>query len=414
MTDSLNNQIKYRGKLPYSSYYETINNSNNLTTTTTTTPIINNSTLNNQNQDDSPSLERQTSATPSLHVRSCVFSPDGSRFAWCCGYGLVKIMQWKNSSTRKRTISVETTTTTTNLQSNQLSSSPKRQENFKNDSTPTTTKKIFNNYTNDQSLLFTPPSSLNGSPNLEENKKNNIVDEIVEIDCGELVCSLAFGSTTSFVKHRRDVHRQSRVNTRFNFVQQNLILAIGLSGGKIRIYNGFSGSFLIGLFDHTDVLNDLKFTKDGSLQLASVSNDQTIKLWDLQNDGNMYKTLIGHKGKILSCDWSPTASLLCSVGANRMAFIWDTESFIIKHTLRGHLNDIVTCEFSPDGALVATGSFDTKIILWDPYSGSLIRQFCHMLPPPRAIYASGHNEAYIRSLRFSKGGDHLVSICDDK
>jgi len=189
---------------------------------------------------------------------------------------------------------------------------------------------------------------------------------------------------------------------------------VGLNSGKIRIYNGMTGVFLLGLFDHKEVCNDLKFTKDGTLQLASVSNDQTIKMWNLYDDGNMYKTLKGHQGRVIACDWSPTASLLCSVGVNRQAFIWDTETFEKKHVLRGHLHDVVKCEFSPDGAVVATGSYDTKICLWDPYSGGLIRLLFHMLPPPRSIYASGYNDAYIRSLAFSKGGDHLVSVCDDK
>jgi hypothetical protein len=37
-----------------------------------------------------------------------------------------------------------------------------------------------------------------------------------------------------------------------------------------------------------------------------------------------------------------------------------------------------------------------------------------MLPPPRLIYAGGDNGAFVRALAFSKEGDHLVSICDDK
>lgn len=425
MTDSSNHQIKFRGKLPNSSYYET-------TSAVQTTPIMRITNNNNQQQQQTPPLanQDQNSGNTNLYVRSCVFSPDGTHLAWTCGYGIVKIMKWKESTTRKRTISAETMLSSYAMPSPQ---SPKKIhrtyiESTLSADTPTTAQSVhLTNVLMPSSTSLSSPTSVAGANIISDMNTNNSpvilndddytinnIDEIAEIDCSEQVFSLAFGSTKSFVKHRRDLHRQSRVNTRFNFGQINLILAVGLNSGKIRIYNGMTGVFLLGLFDHKEICNDLKFTKDGTLQLASVSNDQTIKLWDLHDDGNMYKTLKHHIGKVLACDWSPTASLLCSVGVNRQAFIWDTESFNVKHVLRGHLHDVVKCEFSPDGAVVATGSYDTKICLWDPYSGGLIRQLYHMLPPPRSIYASGYNDAYIRSFAFSKGGDHLVSVCDDK
>ena len=251
-----------------------------------------------------------------------------------------------------------------------------------------------------------------GSSDIRPNSDSSNTDEIVEIDCTETVCSLAFGSSRSFPAYSN--YKNTRVNTRFDFYERDSLLAVGLASGKIRIYDGSSTQFLLYLFDHTDKVNCLKFARNGSLQLASGSKDQTIKLWNMWDDGNMYKTLKGHAGAVRSCDWSPTASLLCSAGDNRQAYIWDAEKFVIKHTLKGHLHNVTTCEFSPDGALVATASYDTKVFLWDAYSGVLIRQLCHIYPPPRLIYASGDNGAFVRSLSFSKNGDHLVTICDDK
>jgi len=170
----------------------------------------------------------------------------------------------------------------------------------------------------------------------------------------------------------------------------------------------------MNLTDHQNVINDLKFTHDGSLQLMSASNDETLKLWNMYEDGNMYQTLRGHTGSVNMCDWSPSAKLVCSVGINRQAFIWDTVTGKIQHTLRGHLHNVSSCLFSPDGALVVTACYDTKICLWNPYTGELVKQFFHMLPPPRLIYAGGDNGAYIRDISFSKEGNHLVSVCDDK
>lgn len=214
--------------------------------------------------------------------------------------------------------------------------------------------------------------------------------EIFEIQCSDLVWSIAFGSSKSYYKYCTSSKR-SQVYHRFNFDEINLLLAIGLSTGRIRIYDGTTGHFLFALYDHNDLIRDLKFSKDGSLQLASVSKDETVKLWNMYDDGNMYKTLKGHTGMVYSCDWSPTAPLLCSVGSNRQAFIWNINNFNITFKLKEHLHDVVTCEFSPDGAILATGSYDTTICLWDPHTGQLIKKFFHLIPPPSFIYAGGHN-----------------------
>jgi WD repeat/SOCS box-containing protein 1 len=60
---------------------------------------------------------------------------------------------------------------------------------------------------------------------------------------------------------------------------------------------------------------------------------------------------------------------------NRQAYLWDTETYKIKHILKGHMNEVVNCEFSSDGALLATASYDTKIFIWNPYTGLLMKQF---------------------------------------
>jgi WD repeat/SOCS box-containing protein 1 len=328
-TDETNFEIKDCGKLASSSYFDKPTrvlcpDTKTLLVATSIDESTNNNLVNPNNQQEPQNQSNITNDT-NLYVRSCIFSPNDTYLAWICGYKIVKIMKYKESKTLMRSFSMDPTqTNSTNTNSNTLK-----------------------------------------------------VNDIAEIECAELVKSLAFGSSKSFVSNRHNLHlRTSKLtNTRFNIGENNLLLAVGLISGKIRIYDATSLTFLLGLFDHTDMVNDLKFTVDGSLQLASASSDETIKLWNIYEDGNMYKTIKGHHaGKINCCDWSPTAKLLCSVGINRQAYIWDTESFKLKHTLRGHLHNVSSCKFSPDGALLATGSYDTKILIWNPYSGVAIKQ----------------------------------------
>lgn len=158
----------------------------------------------------------------------------------------------------------------------------------------------------------------------------------VEIEVRETITSLAFGSSSSSLQHRRHA-ASSGVYRRFHFDEADnmLILAIGLTNGRIRIYNARDAQFLFGLFDHSELVSDLKFTQDGSLQLCSASSDSTLKLWNMNDDGNMYMTLHGHAGPVRGCDWSPVANMICSVGANRDAFVWSADSYEILHRLKG-------------------------------------------------------------------------------
>ena len=78
---------------------------------------------------------------------------------------------------------------------------------------------------------------------------------------------------------------------------------------------------MLELIDHRQVIRDLKFAPDGSLRLASASRDGTIKLWNLCEDGNMYKTLGARAKWVYACAWSPDAHMLVSVGNNRSVSI---------------------------------------------------------------------------------------------
>jgi hypothetical protein len=389
-----------------------------------------------QEEQEEQNEQQQNQPNNNLGIFSVVFSPDNKYLAWTCGYGIVKIMRWTdvNIITRRKSsfgVNVAAATPKTNMtgtpctpnvsvsHANQARSSLSLSNSSNVNNTPTssaTNQSAHSTPLNCYSLKDNDCESNSQTPNysfVSNSQEADGLNDIAEIDCGEIVWSLEFGSCESYVKHRRNLHKQSRVYNRFD-LKHRLVLAIGLASGKIKIYDAITRKLLFILYDHKDIVRGLKFTKDGSLQLASASYDETIKLWDMLDDGNMYKTLKKHVGYVYACDWSPTASLLCSVGSNRQAYIWNTENYEIKHTLKGHFHDIVTCEFSPDGAILATGSYDTTIILWNPFTGELIRQFCHVLPRPRFIYAGGDNGGHIRSLAFSKNADYLLSICDDK
>jgi len=232
----------------------------------------------------------------------------------------------------------------------------------------------------------------------------------VTIDAKELVWALAFGSSFSDTRPGSvalNSYRYSQVT------RTDLILVTGGKSGKIRTWNVRTGQLLLVLMDHRDTVRDLRFAPDGSKRLASASRDGSIKLWDLKEEGNMFKTLRGDSKWLYACAWSPDSQTLVAVGDKRSVILWDMRTLQRKHKLSGHYHDVVACDFSPDGALLATSSYDTRVILWDPHLGLMLFQLGHLFPPPSAIFAGGANGSYVRGVSFCHDGHHVASVADD-
>uniref|UniRef100_A0A2K6GNM0 WD repeat and SOCS box containing 1 n=1 Tax=Propithecus coquereli TaxID=379532 RepID=A0A2K6GNM0_PROCO len=153
---------------------------------------------------------------------------DGSYFAWSQGHRTVKLVPWSQCL-----------------------------KNFLLHGTK--------NVTNSSSLRLSRQNSDGG-------QKNKPREHI--IDCGDIVWSLAFGSSVP--------EKQSRcVNIewhRFRFGQDQLLLATGLNNGRIKIWDVYTGKLLLN---------------------------------------NMMKVLRGHQNWVYSCAFSPDSSMLCSVGASK-------------------------------------------------------------------------------------------------
>jgi WD repeat/SOCS box-containing protein 1 len=230
----------------------------------------------------------------------------------------------------------------------------------------------------------------------------------VVIDAGELVWAVAFGSSVADTNPRSITLNWWRYK-----VAKDLVLATGLKSGRIRTWDVTTGQLLLELVDHRDVIRDLRFAPDGSMRLLSASRDGLLKMWDLQDDGNMYATLKTDSKWLYACGWSPDAKMLVSVGSNKSVILWDTDSMKRIRKLDGHYHDVCSCDFSPDGALLATSSYDTRVIVWDPYTGDKLMELRHMYPQPSPIYAGGANGSYVRGVNFSHDGRHIASVCDD-
>jgi WD40 repeat protein len=161
---------------------------------------------------------------------------------------------------------------------------------------------------------------------------------------------------------------------------------------------------------HRHRITAVAFSPDGR-QVASCSEDKTIKLWD-PNTGKELKSLVGHDSRITSLAYSPDGRYVVSGGLDEIVRIWDVQTGEALHNLTGHSREVSCVEFSPSGELLASGSLDQTIRWWDPRTGvergSPIQHDGDVMSiafhPDGAVLASGGRD----------GGMRLWSVADGK
>ena len=166
----------------------------------------------------------------------------------------------------------------------------------------------------------------------------------------------------------------------------------------IKLWNLQTGELLCTLTGHSEGIRSLTISSDGQT-FASGGSDGTIKLWNLQT-GELLYTLTGHSDEIRGIAFSSDGQTLFS-GANDAIKLWNLQTGELLYTLTGHLKIFYYGAFSPDGQTLASGSDDGTIKLWNMQSGEQLYTL------------TGHSEG-IHSVAFSSDGHVLASGGNDR
>lgn len=117
------------------------------------------------------------------------------------------------------------------------------------------------------------------------------------------------------------------------------------------------------LTGHQQAVNHIAFSPDGRF-FASASFDKKVKIWN-GFSGDFLVTLTGHVGAVYQVAWSGDSRYLVSASKDSTAKLWEIPTG--KHareTLPGHADEVYALDWSPNGGSVATGSKDRTIKIW--------------------------------------------------
>lgn len=155
----------------------------------------------------------------------------------------------------------------------------------------------------------------------------------------------------------------------------------------VRLWDLSTGQLLKTLKGHTATVTSVDFSLDGQL-LASGSRDRTVRLWDVKT-GEQVQRLKGHDGWVWSVAFRPTPAnapkflqtsplmstqyTLASCSEDQTVRLWDIKTGQTLRILQGHRKPVAAIDFDAAGQRLASGGHDQAVRLWDVNTGHVLK-----------------------------------------
>ena len=140
------------------------------------------------------------------------------------------------------------------------------------------------------------------------------------------------------------------------------IIAVQSTSHCILLLDAITGMRKSVFAGHMGNVRSLAFSQDGTL-LVSGSEDQTVKLWDIQT-GGLIKPL-SYTEWIYSVAISPDNATIVSGGYDGTVYIWDVQT-VKSHSVRIHKDRVLAIRFSPaNPQQVISSSYDGAVQQWN-------------------------------------------------
>jgi WD40 repeat protein len=154
-----------------------------------------------------------------------------------------------------------------------------------------------------------------------------------------------------------------------------------------------------------DVVSDVQFSPDGKW-LISTCEDNKIRVWSMQQGGpsGEPRVLVGHMAGVKKLAISPNTHWLATASRDLTVRLWDltSDSTSASHVLSGHTDSISHIAFSPDSKWLASCGADQTARLWDLTS-------LEALGPPHILMGP---EATVQRVAFATNSQLLTASSD--
>nr|XP_046914736.1 coronin-2B-like isoform X2 [Dermatophagoides farinae] len=173
---------------------------------------------------------------------------------------------------------------------------------------------------------------------------------------------------------------------------------------------------------HRGQIYDIKWNPFNDNVIASCSDDTTIKLWYIPDEGllsrNMQQPIIelrGHKRRVNFIEWHPTAdNILVSAGSDHLMIVWNTLTADVCRVITCHTETIHSMSFNRDGSLIATTSKDKKLRIIDPRSTQVVNEgLCHHGTKASKVVYLGDSQRLF-TVGFSRYSDRQWAVWSER
>jgi WD40 repeat protein len=199
--------------------------------------------------------------------------------------------------------------------------------------------------------------------------------------------------------------RDKVASANFSANRERFVTAIWNGYANVRMRDGA----LLSNFGHGGQrVNWADFSPDG-LRVVTACDDNTARIWTLNNSNSTYLTLSGHEGFVKTAVFDQAGQRVLTASFDYTAKIWDATSGQRLLTLAPHPDGVNAAAFSPDGKVVATGCLDGSIWLWDT---SKIDKDGRVQQPAMFARHAG-TKPRVNSVAFNADGTRLLTTSDD-
>lgn len=122
---------------------------------------------------------------------------------------------------------------------------------------------------------------------------------------------------------------------------------------------------------HSNVVNDVQYHPISKNFLGSVSDDLTLQILDVRQESTKHASLVasnGHSDAINALAFNPSSEVIvATASADKTIGIWDLRNVKEKvHTLEGHLDAVTSLSWHPhEAGILGSASYDRRMIFWD-------------------------------------------------